>query len=129
MPRLARLADRYALIRSMSHSAGGHLDGMRVCLSGQSRPTADAAYIGSMVSKVRPSTRNVPSYVWVQEMEYDAGNQFHTGGFLGPAYAPLCVGKGTNNFADPKFRVTAFDPAAGMSTDRHAQQPRITGKP
>ena len=127
MPRLARLADRYALIRSMSHSAGGHLDGMHVCLSGQSRPAADAAYIGSMVSKVRPSTRNVPSYVWVQEMEFDAGNHFHTGGFLGPAYAPLCVGKGTNNFADPEFRVTAFDPAAGMTAARMLDRRGLLG--
>lgn len=125
LPRLARLADRYALIRSMTHSAGGHGDGMHVCLSGQSRPDRDAAYIGSIVSKVRPASRNVPSYVWVQDMESDAGNHYYTGGFLGPAHAPLRVGKGTENFAAENFRVTAFDPPVGMTAGRLEERRRL----
>src|SRR5262245_47503073 len=32
LPRLARLADRYALIRSMTHGNGGHDGGMHVCM-------------------------------------------------------------------------------------------------
>lgn len=115
MPRLAQMSNRYCVIRSMTHRAGGHLDGMHVCLSGQTTPAGDATYFGSILSRERPSQRNLPSYVWVQEMESDAGNHYHTGGFLGSAHAPMRVGKGTDNFASPQFRVTAFDPPTGTT--------------
>jgi hypothetical protein len=118
LPRISRQASRCCLIRSMTHAAAGHLDGMHVCLSGQSRPSADAPYLGSIVGKLRPSRSNIPSYVWIQDMEYDAGTYFHTGGALGPLHAPLRVGKGVENFAKPGFRATAFDPAAGLTAAR-----------
>src|SRR5271168_4470400 len=38
MPRLARLADRWCLLRSLSHGNGDHDGGMHVCLTGHSRP-------------------------------------------------------------------------------------------
>jgi hypothetical protein len=101
---------------------------MHVCLSGQTRPPADAAYFGSILSKVRPATRNVPSYVWVQDMEGDAGVHHHSGGFLGPAHAPLCVGKGTDNFAASNFRVTAFDPPPGLTGAGLHQRRELLGK-
>ena len=117
MPRLAQMANRYCVIRSMTHRSAGHSDGMHVCLSGHTTPPHDATYFGSILSRVRPTQRNLPSYVWIQDMESDAGNRHHTGGFLGPAHAPMRIGQGTNNFAAPHFRVTAFDPALGTTTD------------
>jgi hypothetical protein len=44
---------------------------------------------------MRPATREVPSYVWLQKfcggaMPPDAA--YMSGGFLGPAHAPLAVG-------------------------------------
>jgi uncharacterized protein (DUF1501 family) len=125
LPRLAQLAPRYCLIRSMTHAAAGHGDGMHVCLSGQSKPPLDAPYFGSIVSKVRPGRARVPSYVWVQEMESDAGNHYFTGGFLGPNHAPLRVGKGNDNFASPGFRVTAFDPPRGMTTEQLGERHQL----
>src|SRR3954463_8643720 len=38
LPRLARLADRYCLVRSMTHHDGGHDGGMHVCMTGHSSP-------------------------------------------------------------------------------------------
>src|SRR6185312_15917935 len=103
--------------RSMTHRAAGHLDGMHVCLSGQTTPPRDAVYFGSILSRLRPAQRNIPAYVWIQDMEGDAGTHYHTGGFLGAAHAPLRIGKGTHNFADPRFRVTAFDPPRGTTVE------------
>jgi hypothetical protein len=117
MPRLARLSDRYCIIRSMTHSAANHDNGMHVCLSGQTNPPPDAAYFGSILSRVRPAERNVPSYVWIQDMESDAGDPYHRGGFLGTAHAPLRIGRGNDNFAAPNFRFSAFDPAPGTTLD------------
>ena len=124
MPRLARMAHRYRVVRSMTHRTAGHTEAMHVCLSGHTQPLRDAAYFGSIVSRLRPSTRNVPSYVWVQEMYADPDSRldshYHTGGFLGAAHAPMRVGKGTDNFANPSFRVTAFDPHRDLNADRLA---------
>src|SRR5947209_16570998 len=41
LPRLAGLADRYCLVRSMTHTDGGHDGGMHVCMTGHSRPAPD----------------------------------------------------------------------------------------
>jgi hypothetical protein len=125
MPRLASLANHYCIIRSMTHRAVNHDDGMHVCLSGQANPPRDAAYFGSILSRVRPAESNVPSYVWIQDMESDAGDPYHRGGFLGAAHAPIRIGKGNDNFAAPNFRVTAFDPAPGATRDDLGRRQRL----
>src|SRR5580765_1913162 len=38
MPRLARLADRYCIVRSMSHPNAAHDGGMHVCMTGHTNP-------------------------------------------------------------------------------------------
>jgi hypothetical protein len=128
LPRLAGLADQFALIRSMTQPSADHFAGMHICLSGRSAPPADAPYFGSVVAKLRPATRNMPSYVWLQNMEYDAGPRYQTGGFLGPAYAPLRVGTYLDNPSAVGFRVGAFDPQPGLSTERlHERRQLLEG--
>ena len=65
--RLATLTQHFSLIRSMTHvgNISNHFDAMHHCLSGQAGAPADAPYIGSILSKVRPSQRNVATYVWL----------------------------------------------------------------
>ena len=111
MPRLARLADRYAIIRSMTHRNGDHGSAMHAFLGGNDKPAGDAPYFGSVISKLRPATGNVPSYVWLQDLEGDSGvgGRYLTGGSLGAAHAPLRVGQGVDNPCSPKFQVRAFD--------------------
>src|SRR5437763_6029601 len=48
LPRLASLAHRYCLVRSMTHGDGGHDGGMHICMTGHSRPSADTPYFGSV---------------------------------------------------------------------------------
>src|SRR5436190_8962677 len=64
-PKLASMADRYTIIRSMTHGNGGHDGGMHICMTGHSAPTVETPYFGSVVAKVQPSTANMPSYVWL----------------------------------------------------------------
>ncbi len=120
MPRLAQLADRYCLLRSLTHRHGDHRSAMHTFLSGSSNPTPDAAYIGSVLARERPATRNMPSYVWLQDLEGSSGvgSHYHTGGFLGAAYAPLRIGKGLDNPSVPGFRVKSFDSPAGLTAER-----------
>lgn len=120
LPRLARLAHRYCLVRSLTHQQAGHMEGMHVCLSGQSNGGLqdDSPYFGSLLAKLSPSLGHVPSYVWVQNLAGDVGLRYEGGGRLGPLYAPLRVGKDLDNPAEPAFRFTGFDPAPGLTAER-----------
>src|SRR5262249_42776140 len=65
LPRLARMADRYTIVRSMTHRNGGHDGGMHVCMTGHSNPTPDTPYFGSVMARLRPARPHLPSYVWL----------------------------------------------------------------
>lgn len=129
MPKLAALAHRYTLIRSMTHSDGGHDGGMHVCMTGHSAPTVDTPYFGSVVAKLRPSTANMPSYVWLQNLAGDVQPRYLTGGFLGAAYSPLRVGTDMDNPAEPGFRFRAFDTPPDVTHDRLRERLRLLESP
>src|SRR5262249_5027866 len=118
LPRPARLGDRYTLLPPITPRHRGHDGGMHVAMTGHSQPQVDTPYYGSVVARLRPSTRNVPSYVWLQNLAGDVQPRYLTGGFLGAAYSPLRVGTDLDNPAAPGFRFRAFDPPADPSGDR-----------
>jgi uncharacterized protein (DUF1501 family) len=118
LPRLGRIADRFTLIRSMTHGNGGHDGGMHVAMTGQSAPAVETPYFGSVMARVRPATQNMPSYVWLQNLAGDVQPRYLTGGFLGAAYSPLRVGTDLNNPANPAFRFTGFDPPPDIQPGR-----------
>src|SRR5207245_470472 len=102
---------------------GGHDGGMHICMTGHSMPKENTPYFGSVMAKVRPSTRNIPSYVWLQNIAGDVQPRYLSGGFLGAAYAPLRVGNDLDNPSAPNFRVGAFDPPREVPLQRlHARQ-------
>jgi hypothetical protein len=108
-PRLAKMTNDFTLIRSMTHpgNISNHFDAMHNSLSGQAGAPADSPYIGSVLSKVRPSERNVASYVWLIKCVGDpvfCAPNIGTGGSLGAPYAPLFVGSADNNPALPNFK-------------------------
>src|SRR5207249_8961788 len=122
LPRLAGLANRFCVVRSMTHGNGGHDGGMHVCMTGHSQPAVETPYFGSVMAKLRPSTRNVPSYVWLQNIAGDVQPRYLTGGFLGAAYSPLRVGTDLDNPSAPNFRFRAFDSAADVPALRLRQR-------
>jgi hypothetical protein len=125
LPRLARIADRYGLVRSMSHGNADHDGGMHVCLTGHSRPEEHTPCIGSVASRLRPARAMLPSYVWLQNLDADVRLWYLTGGFLGPAHAPLLVGRGADNAAAAGFRLTAFDPPRDVTPPRLTARQRL----
>jgi Protein of unknown function (DUF1501) len=109
-PRLAKLTKHFCLIRSMTHpgNISNHFDAMHNYLSGQAGAPADAPYYGSVLAKLRPSQRNIASYVWLIKCIGDpvfCAPNIATGGHLGAPYAPLFVGSSENNPAKPGFKV------------------------
>lgn len=114
LPGLARLTDCFTLVRSMTHANSGHDGGMHVCMTGHTTPTERTPYFGSVAARLKPATRAVPSYVWLQNLAGDVAPRYLNGGFLGAAYGPLVIGKDESNPAQPDFRVREFDPPEGV---------------
>ncbi|MBP89322.1 MAG: hypothetical protein CMJ64_21850 [Planctomycetaceae bacterium] len=108
---LAKVTDRFCLIRSMSHpgAISNHFDAMHNCLSGQvtGRPDSEMPYLGSVMAKVRPSERNVVSNAWLIKCVGDpvfCAPNISTGGHLGAVYAPVFVGAANNHPAMANFK-------------------------
>ncbi len=89
LPRLARMADKFALVRSLHHNRGEHSGGTHRFLTGYPSIAANlqnAEYpdIGSIVTKeLEGQAGEVPLYV--------GNTKFYGGGpgYLGPGYAPF----------------------------------------
>jgi hypothetical protein len=118
LPQLARLSPHYTIVRSMSHTTPDHNGGMHVCMTGRSKPNEQTPYFGSVAAKFQPAARNVPSYVWLQNLAGDVLPWYLNGGFLGAAYGPMVIGKDEDNLATPDFRVRDFDPRDGLTAER-----------
>lgn len=106
---LSKLTRHICLIRSMTHpgNISNHFDAMHNLLSGQSDAPADSPYMGSILSKVRPSQKTIASYVWLIKCIGDpvfCAPNIGTGGSLGSPYAPLFVGTAQNNPSMPGFK-------------------------
>jgi len=97
LPRHAQVADRFTLIRSISHNFANHAGGAGRFLSGRDpiKPLERKAQhpcIGPMVAKMlQHRNRGVPNYVSSVENVYGGG-----AAYLGGAYLPFVVGGDPN---------------------------------
>src|SRR5262245_41648923 len=133
-PRLAKLSQHYTLIRSMTHDTPirNHPDAMHNVLCGQKKAPDDAPGIGSVMAKLRPSSRVLTSYVWLQRCD---GNTtvfcspfIGMGGFLGRPYAPLLIGGSANNPAQANYRTSELDTVVGTSPERTLERHELLGR-
>jgi hypothetical protein len=93
MPELAKRADRYTVIRSVTteNKPGDHARAPLYWLTGNPRlPTGTDAYpmYGSVVSKLRPGPADLPTFATLGEVDVHTHNELATS-FLGPAYSPF----------------------------------------
>ena len=129
LPKLGEMADRLAIVRSLSTKEGDHGRGTYVVRTGQ-KPQGPIQYpsIGSSLSKALGRADDaVPHYVSISP--YRAFNQAAFGpGFLGPRHAALTVGA-TDVFqaaAAPAaetyaaLKVDDLAPAAGVDAEQFA---------
>ena len=100
MPRMARLADKYTIVRSMHHDetdhlragywvmTGGRLKRQITAFSGMER--SDRPHIGGIVSKFRPAEK-MPSFVVVPEFvsPREVARPGQHAGFLGGSFRSL----------------------------------------
>jgi hypothetical protein len=114
LPRLARLSERYALVRSVSHNNHNHtpmiyytLTGRPVEQPGQDndvRPPqrGDFPHVGAVMASLKPVPPGLPGFVAIPELAVRSSLQGEFkrartplrgggGGFLGPLFDPLAV--------------------------------------
>jgi uncharacterized protein (DUF1501 family) len=90
LPRMARIADKYTIIRSCTtgDSRADHGKDTNYWLTGNRRrvpQTPKYPTYGSVVAKMKPAPAGVPSFVVLNGSDSD----LLTDSYLGPAYAPL----------------------------------------
>jgi hypothetical protein len=106
-PRLARRADKYCIVRSVTHGDTVHTSAGYTMLTGVVHPKAnsptaalvrptpdDHPHLGAIVAKFRGARTGLPTAVSLPEYIRDAAvNDFpgQDGGFLGRSLAPLLV--------------------------------------
>ena len=118
LPRQAQLSDKFALLRSMAHTGGGHPSGSLQLLSGdpdaQDKLTPVYPDLMSVAHYLRSAgPKALPNYVGVNPItRYD---NFTIAGpaYLGPSYEPFVV---TGDPSHPGFKV----PNVGLSNPEQA---------
>ncbi len=106
-PRLSQCADRYALLRSVAHNAGGHPAGSLRVLGGDpaSADKKKPAYPDwmSIASYLRHNpAQELPNYITVNPVDNYDSFQIAGPAYLGPSYEPFKV---TGNPDKPEFAV------------------------
>ena len=120
LPNLAKVIDKFTLLRGISHSAGAHPQGQSWISTGN-RPTPALVYpsLGSVVGKERPTKPDLPPYVAIPKSEWNAG-------YMGDAYAPFK----TNATPRPgkPFQVRGLSLADGVTLEDVRRRKQLLAK-
>ena len=86
LPKLAKCADKFAILRGVTHTLAAHELGTEYVNTGN-RPLPSLEYpgLGAVVTKELPSPQDLPPFVAIP-------NSRQRGGFLGVQYSPLNTG-------------------------------------
>jgi hypothetical protein len=129
-PRLARLAHKYAVVRSMTHTDPAHLSPVHHLMTGRVAPVPnsdaapatrnDSPHMGAVLAKLRPGAGGVPVCVtlpWQVSHPSAPGGTApgQTAGWLGSGLDPF-VATGDPNA--PDYRVGGLGPAGNVTIDR-----------
>ncbi len=131
MPRIARISDRLAVVRSMNHKTANHNPGVYLAITGRTSvrdqvqvgaTAEDWPHYGAVLAKFAPGDNATPVAMQTPHYAFDQVYRCpgQTGGFLGSAYDPLVVARDP---ASPEFHVPEFELA--VSGDRLADRRRL----
>ena len=114
MPLLAKQADKYAVIRSVTHTQGAHSPGQRYLQTGNQKiPSLEYPDYGAVIAKEHRSPQGVPQYVLLPSGGSNSAN--YSAGYLGVAHGPFTA-LGDPNARD--FSVRALAAPEGQSLEQ-----------
>jgi Protein of unknown function (DUF1501) len=116
LPKMAAIANKYAIIRSMTHGEAAHERGTHNMFTGN-KPSPALIYpsFGSVISHEYGPRENLPAYVCIPNRP----NEFAGSGFLSTSHAPFSLG------ADPAnngFKVQDLNLPNGVDEARFARR-------
>lgn len=127
LPQMARVMDRCAIIRSVSHKQANHPAAAYWMMVGApiARPVRDSGFMsradrphpGSALAKLLGATPSMPPFVMVPEAMQPNGPERsgQHAGFLGAAYDPYRINSDPNL---PDYSPGAVEPPDGVSRER-----------
>jgi hypothetical protein len=124
LPELAKQADKYSLIRSMTHGNNGHETAAYLVQTGRTSERDVFPGLGAVVSYFKGYdagyTGLIPPYVVLTQPQ----GRFSEAGFLGPRYKPFATG------GDPNAKVFAVEGivAPGITEDHQKERRNLLGK-
>jgi hypothetical protein len=139
LPHSARLMDRLAVIRSLSHPNANHVQAAMPAMTGHAHPAkeesrgdfppspTDFPAIGAVLDLLRPA-RNLPTWVQVgPTMRRMNGTVLHgqSPGFLGSRHNPLLIDQ---DLLDKQVRLDALSPDPQVGTTRFASRRGLLGQ-
>jgi hypothetical protein len=111
LPNTARVADKLAIVRSVTSPLGEHALANHYLLTGyKPSPVLEYPSYGSVLAHVRAGRQTLPPYVAVPSYRRTAGS-----GFLGGNFNPFAVG---GDPARPNFRVRDLEFYPGVTAKR-----------
>src|SRR5579884_3982678 len=125
LPRLAAIADKLAIVRSICHDQGNHGAGNHYMMTGAPPriPVGCGAFVsfhpslGSVVAHERGAPAGMPAYFSMPQMSRSGGPNF-----LGAKYAPFVVADNPNA---PGFRVRDVAIPQGLSEGRFQSRKQV----
>ncbi|MFM9009984.1 MAG: DUF1501 domain-containing protein, partial [Planctomycetota bacterium] len=119
LPQTAKIADKLAICRAMTHGEAAHERGTHAMFTGyKPRPALQYPSFGSVVSHELGPRENLPAYVCIPTVP----NDFAGSGYLSSAYSGFSLGADP---ADGKFRVRDLDLPEGVDAARFAKRRRM----
>ncbi|QDU98126.1 DUF1501 domain-containing protein [Lignipirellula cremea] len=116
LPNMAKIADKFAVIRSMTHSEAAHERGTHNMFTGyRPSPALKFPSMGSVVSHEYGPRNNVPPYVCIPNQP----NEFAGVGFLSSSFAPFSLG---SDPASSSFKVRDLSLPAGVDETRSSRR-------
>ena len=119
LPKLAQLADKFAILRGVSHTLAAHELGTKYMITGN-RPIPSVEYpgYGSVVAKELPSPDDLPKFVAIP-------NTSQVPGYLGIEYAPMSTTATPK--AGEKFNVRGISLAGGLTIEKVERREKLLG--
>ncbi|MBA4063438.1 MAG: DUF1501 domain-containing protein [Isosphaera sp.] len=130
LPNCAKVADKYAILRSHSHNDNGHTTGYHYLMTGVKADFADGTNsrkpnnvlypsAGSVVARELGHTGTVPPYINLPHPMTSGGP-----GFYGAEYAPFVI---EGDPVSPDFEVRDLVPVEGVDAKRRDRRERLLG--
>jgi hypothetical protein len=119
LPNIAKIADKLAICRSMTHGEAAHERGTHNMFTGyKPSPALQYPSFGSVISHEFGPRENLPAYVCIPNQP----NEFAGSGYLSSAYSGFSLGADP---ADGRFKVRDLNLPDGIDTARFDKRRRM----